>query len=217
MFDGLVRRERKTQSSIMELNTQTESKILVAAEKVFYRMGKAGTSMQDIADEAGITRTSLNYYFRSKDMLFESVFRTAMEKFVPNIVGMMKSDLPFEEYLPDMVNMIIDTMIENPQIPIFVLQELSSNPSRMPAVMMELGINSETAIKKFKENPNFSKLSIDPRQIIVNIISLCIFPFAARPVVQTIMYDNKEEEYLAAMKERKVIIPMMIEKLLNMS
>ena len=76
----------------MELNTQTEQKILEAAEKVFYRNGKAGTSMQDIADEAGITRTSLNYYFRSKDKLFESVFRNAMGKFVPNIVAMLNAD-----------------------------------------------------------------------------------------------------------------------------
>lgn len=201
----------------MELNTQTENKILEAAEKVFYRKGKAGTSMQDIADEANITRTSLNYYFRSKDKLFESVFRNAMGKFVPNIVGMMNADHSFEEYLPKMVNKIIDTMIENPQIPIFVLQEISSNPSRMSEVMMDLGIKTESTIKKFKEDPKLRILPIDPRQIILNIISLCIFPFAARPVVQTVIFDNNEEEFIAAMNERKVIIPMMMKKLLNMS
>ena len=199
----------------MELNTQTEQKILEAAEKVFYRKGKAGTSMQDIADEAEITRTSLNYYFRSKDKLFESVFRNAMGKFVPNIAAMLNADTSFKEYIPNMIRIIIDTMIENPQIPGFVLQELSSNPTRMPQVMMDLGINPEVALKKFEKDEHLKHLPIDPRQLIINVLSLCIFPFAARPVVQSIMYDGNEEEFIAAMQQRKIIIPMMMEKLLN--
>ena len=199
----------------MELNTQTEQKILEAAEKVFYWKGKAGTSMQDIADEAGITRTSLNYYFRSKDKLFESVFRKAMGTFVPNIVAMLNADIPFREYLPNMIHTIIDTMIENPQIPSFVLQELSSNPTRMPQVMMDLGINPEVALKKFEKDETLRHLPIDPRQIIVNVLSLCIFPFVARTMVETIMYKGNEEEFIAAMHQRKLLIPMMMEKLLN--
>ena len=55
----------------MVLNTETELKIVASAEKLFYQKGKAGTSMQDIADDAGINRTLLNYYFRSKHQLFE--------------------------------------------------------------------------------------------------------------------------------------------------
>jgi TetR/AcrR family transcriptional regulator len=201
----------------MELNTHTENKILEAAEKVFQLKGKAGTSMQDIADEAGITRTSLNYYFRSKDILFESVFKKAMGKFVPNIVEMMTATDNFKEYLPKMVNTIIDTMIENPQIPIFVLQELSSNPTRMPEVMIELGIDPNLLLKKFNMDQEMNHPSMDPRQIIMNVLSLCIFPFAARAMVQTVLFDGNEEEFIAAMKQRKILIPMMIEKLLNMS
>ncbi len=201
----------------MELNTQTEQKILEAAEKVFYRKGKAGTSMQDIADEAGITRTSLNYYFRSKDKLFESVFRNAMEKFVPNIVAMLNSDISFKEYMPNMISIIIDTMIENPQIPIFVLQELSSNPTRMPEIMIDLGINSEVALEKLKKDENLKYLPIDPRQIIINVLSLCIFPFAARSMVQTILYNGNEEEFIAAMHQRKILIPMIMEQLFKIS
>lgn len=200
----------------MELNTQTENKILEAAEKVFYRKGKAGTSMQDIADEAGITRTSLNYYFRSKDKLFENVFKTAMGRFVPTIAELLKTDMPFKDYIPAMTNTIIDTMIEYPQIPSFVLQEFTSNPSRMPQIMMELGIMPELALKKFRNDELLNKLPLDPRQIILNILSLCIFPFAARPVVQTLLYEGDEEEFVAAMHQRKVIIPMMLDKLINM-
>ncbi len=123
----------------MELQTETELKIVVSAEKLFYQKGKAGTSMQDIADDAGINRTLLNYYFRSKDILFEAVFRKALGSFVPGLAAMFKSDMDFEKLVPKLIHTIIDTMIANPQIPIFVLQELSSNPERMPQVIKEYG------------------------------------------------------------------------------
>ena len=112
----------------MVLHTETEEKIISSAEKMFYQKGKAGTSMQDIADDAGINRTLLNYYFRSKDQLFEAVFRKAMGSFVPRLAAILNTDISFEDYVPVMVETIIDAMLENPQIPIFVLQELSSNP-----------------------------------------------------------------------------------------
>ena len=121
----------------MALNTETEVKIVASAEKLFYQKGKAGTSMQDIADDAGINRTLLNYYFRSKDQLFEAVFRKAMANIVPSLVSMLHSDISFEDYVPKMIHTVIDGMIENPQIPIFVLQELSSNPERMPLIIKE--------------------------------------------------------------------------------
>ncbi|MCK4993113.1 MAG: TetR/AcrR family transcriptional regulator, partial [Bacteroidales bacterium] len=131
----------------MALQTETEEKIIASAEKLFYQKGKAGTSMQDIADDAGINRTLLNYYFRSKDQLFEAVFRKAMGAFVPEIAAMMSTDMSFEEYVPAMVEKIIDTMLENPQIPIFVLQELSSNPERMPQIIKEMGIDPAKAME----------------------------------------------------------------------
>ena len=101
----------------MTLNTETEQKIISSAEKLFYQKGKAGTSMQDIADDAGINRTLLNYYFRSKDQLFEAVFRNAMSSFVPNLANMLNSDMSFKDYVPQLIETVIDAMLENPQIP----------------------------------------------------------------------------------------------------
>ena len=199
----------------MTLNTETEQKIVASAEKLFYRKGKAGTSMQDIADDAGINRTLLNYYFRSKDKLFEAVFRNAMATFVPNLAAMLHSEMSFENYVPRMIETVIDAMLENPQIPIFVLQELSSNPERMPQIIKEMGIDSTVAVKKM-EGEHWKELGNqpDPRQFILNLLSLCIFPFAARPVVTEILYNGDKDAYIAAMKQRKKILPLMFRKLM---
>ncbi len=192
----------------MELQTDTELKIVASAEKLFYQKGKAGTSMQDIANDAGINRTLLNYYFRTKDQLFEAVFRKAMASFVPNLAAMFASDIDFQKLVPKLIHTIIDTMIANPQIPIFVLQELSSNPERMPQVIKEMGIDPELVIKKVEGQPHFM-------QLIINLISLCIFPFAARPVVTGLFFNGDKDAFVEAMHQRKEILPKMFLNLMS--
>jgi TetR/AcrR family transcriptional regulator len=200
----------------MALQTETEEKIIASAERLFYQKGKAGCSMQDIADDAGINRTLLNYYFRSKDQLFEAVFRKALGTFVPSLASMMRSDIPIREYVPAMAEKVIDTMIENPQIPIFVLQELSSNPDRMPQIIREMGINPALAMKKMAAEGNLpAGQGTDPRQFIINLISLCIFPFAARPVITDILFEGDNEAFLKAMQERKALVPAMVNLFMN--
>ena len=171
--------------------------------------------MQDIADDAGINRTLLNYYYRSKDQLFEAVFRQALGSFVPSLAAMLNSDTSFEDYVPVLIETVIDTMIENPQIPIFVLQELSSNPERMPQIIKEMGIDPAIAMKKMAAEGQIpGSLGMDPRQVILNLLSLCIFPFAARPVVTEILYNGDNEAYISAMKERKKLIPLIVKQIM---
>lgn len=197
----------------MVLQTETEEKIIASAERLFYQKGKAGTSMQDIADDAGINRTLLNYYFRSKDQLFEAVFRKALGEFVPELAALMRTDIPFQDYIPAVVEKIIDTLLANPQIPIFVLQELSSNPERMPQIIKEMGIDPTRAVNKMKNEQSIETVNhIDPKQTILNLLSLCIFPFAARPVVTEILFNGDNDAYIAAMKQRKQMLPQMVEK-----
>jgi TetR/AcrR family transcriptional regulator len=200
----------------MVLSTETEQKIVSSAERLFYQKGKAGTSMQDIANDAGINRTLLNYYFRSKDQLFEAVFRKAMEHFVPGLARMLQSEMPFGEYIPHMIETIIDTMLEHPQIPIFVLQELSSSPYRMPQIIKEMGIDPEIGIRKMEgEWDAASGYRPDPKQMMINLLSLCIFPFAARPVITEVLYNGDQDAYTAAMRERKKYLPEMFGKIMN--
>ena len=197
----------------MTLSTETEEKIISSAEKLFYQKGKAGTSMQDIADDAGINRTLLNYYFRSKDQLFEAVFRNALASFVPNLAEMLHSDITFKDYVPRLIETIVDAMLENPQIPIFVLQELSSNPDRMPQIIKEMGLDPKVAVSKL-ESEQLKEFGdhMDPKQVILNLLSLCIFPFAARPVVTEILFNGDNDAYISAMKQRKQMLPALVEK-----
>lgn len=196
----------------MTLPTETEQRIIASAEKLFYQKGKAGCSMQHIADDAGINRTLLNYYFRTKDQLFEAVFRNALSRFIPGLASLLNSGISFREFVPRLITTIIDTMLEHPQIPIFVLQELSSNPDRMPQIMKEMGMDPDVVRRKLEEEPqNREGMHADPRQVILNLMSLCIFPFAAKPIITEILFKGDNEAYIAAMNQRKELLPKLAE------
>jgi hypothetical protein len=144
------------------------------------------------------------------------VFRKALEGFVPEVAALLNTEISFYEAVPAIVEKIIDTMLENPQIPIFVLQELSSNPERLPQIIKEMGIDPTRAMAKMRSGGVVSPIpGMNSRQIILNLMSLCIFPFAAKPVVLDILYNGDNEAYIDAMEERKIILPRIIKQLLR--
>ena len=59
-----------------EKDITTETTILNAAKTIFQQKGMDGARMQEIADEAGINKALLHYYYRSKQLLFEAVFKS---------------------------------------------------------------------------------------------------------------------------------------------
>ncbi len=65
--------------------SDTEEQILKAARKLFENKGFNGARMQEIADEAGINKSLLHYYFRSKEGLFDQIFLEAFKDFWPSI------------------------------------------------------------------------------------------------------------------------------------
>ena len=166
-----------------EKDGNTEQKILEAARIVFIRKGKDGARMQEIADEAGINKAMLHYYFRNKEKLFDEVFKDAMSGFIPKATKILSSEAPFEEKIKTFVSRYIDLIFENPYVPGFIINELNRDPRRlisMMEVMADFAQNQGIIIfqKMLNEEVKKGKLRpIDPRHLIVNLIGLCIFPF----------------------------------------
>jgi AcrR family transcriptional regulator len=193
-----------TAQEIESLSKETEDKILDSATKIFVLKGRAGASMQDIAQEAGINRTLLNYYFRSKDKLFEQVFNRIFSKFWPAIDGFMKDDLPIVNRIERFIDFYFTILIENPFIPVFIMQEVSVNPLSMKNAMLKGGFNPADIIKIFENEINKGNLpQIDGREIVVNLISLIVFPFAARRLIEEIIFMGDSLAYSEFLNQRK--------------
>jgi len=192
-----------------ELNT--EQTILKAAKKIFIQKGMDGARMQEIADEAGINKALLHYYFRSKDKLFEAIFTEAILKLVPNIMEMMKSDLPLFTKIEIFTGNYIDAFTENPFVPGFIMHELSRDPSKIVNMVKNAGINPQPFFDQVKREADAGNIiAVDPYHLIVNMLSMCIFPFVATPILMNVLFKNNAESYSQFIAQRKKEVPEFI-------
>lgn len=192
----------------MNTDKQTEQIILKAARDLFTRKGFAAVRMQDIADEAGINRTLLHYYFRTKEKLFEKIFTEAIEQVFPNVQEILNSDEPLFVKIEQLISQYIDFAMAHPYLPSFVIHELNQNPDKIPALLgnmkqkPELGkflMGIQAMTQKGEIRP------IQPLHLVINIISLCLFPFIAKPMMYGIL-GITDPVYAAFIAERKKVV-----------
>jgi TetR/AcrR family transcriptional regulator len=193
-------------------NIGAEERILAAARSVFTTKGMAGARMQDIADEAGINKALLHYYFRDKDKLFETIFMSEAQKFFPKINAIFQSDDPLFEKIERFVNEYIDEMQENPYLPWFVINEINRDPDRF--MQNVLGNDHRPKPAKFleqieKEIKKGTIKRISPVHLLMNLLSMTIFPFVARPMI-TRNLRMSELLFRQTMEQRKKEIPKFI-------
>jgi AcrR family transcriptional regulator len=185
-------------------DTTTENSILEAAKSVFQRKGMAGARMQEIADKAGINKALLHYYFRSKQLLFNMVFKQAFKMMSKKIAVILNVEEDLEVKINKFTYEYISFVIKHPYLPSFVLQELNGNPNFLQKMSDSEAIPSFSAFKNQVESLiKQNKIrAIDPNQLIINIMALSVFPFVGKPLLKTFTNLN-EEDYQLLLEERK--------------
>ncbi|MFH1001181.1 MAG: TetR/AcrR family transcriptional regulator [Bacteroidota bacterium] len=182
----------------------TEEKIIKAAEKVFIEKGLAGARMQEIADTAGINKSLLHYYYRSKEKLFMMVFQLAFKTFAPNIFRAFEGSDDLFTKIERFISAYLSIIERNPHIPGFVISELSNNPQRLIDSLSHLKIDFNPIIETIeKEIEKKTIKPIEPTDLIINILALCVFPIVAKPLVKTIIFKGSEEDYRKMLDRRK--------------
>ncbi|HET9824983.1 MAG TPA: TetR/AcrR family transcriptional regulator [Chitinophagaceae bacterium] len=197
---------------VKKKDQSTEEKIVAAARKVFVLKGLAGARMQDIADEAGINKALLHYYFRSKEKLFEMVFMEAAQKLFPKINFIFESNMPLFEKIEHFADEYISVMVENPYLPSFVLNEMNRDPDSFFKMLNDkFGFPDPSLFLKQieKEIKKGTIKRIDPVQLLMNMLSLCIFPFMARPIFR-LRLGLDESQFRGFMERRKKEVPRFI-------
>ena len=198
------------------LDADTETRILDAAHAVFMRRGTAGARMTEIAREAGVNHALVHYYFRSKQRLAEAVFRRAIAQFFPAMIGVLASDAPLEEKVRLVATAQIDMLQKNRYLPGYLLAELNHYPERAEQLLSTMSGTTPANLRarlfgtlgKQLEDAARSGLlrEIRPQEFVLNLVSMIVYPFAARPLVMAIM-GMDDATFTAAMEERKKEIP----------
>ena len=186
-------------------NTEnTETEILIAAKEIFQQKGMAGARMQEIADKAKINKALLHYYYRSKQLLFEAVFKSAFSLLAPQLNKVLNDDSDLFEKIRKFTENYVSFVIKHPYLPNFVVQELNKNPEFVQKLRSEKNFPS---IEKFKLqvsdaiNQGIIK-PIEAEQLFINIISLNIFPFIGEPLLMALVNVDKES-YNKILENRK--------------
>jgi AcrR family transcriptional regulator len=192
-----AKRPGKPRKPAARRDGDTERRILDAAHAVFVHRGTAGARMQEIAAEAGVNQALLHYYFRSKEQLAQAAFARAASQFLPAIVDVMASGAELEEKVARVVALELDQLIRVPYLPGYIIGEVTHRPdrARQLIVAMMAGESADEIRPRL-----FGTLTaqidarvaagtmrpIAPHTFMVNLMSLCIFPFAARPMLMAI-------------------------------
>jgi len=188
-------------------DSNTEGKILSAAENIFQSKGMDGARMQEIADEAGINKAMLHYYYRSKQLLFEAVFNKAFSLLAPQLDAILNDHSSIEDKIKNFTSNYISFISKHPYLPNFILQELNRNQEFAKKLQ-----NNERfpSIDKFKNQVaiEVEKGILKPikgEQLFINIMGLCLFPFVATPLIKVFLKIS-DKEYKQLIQDRKTEI-----------
>ncbi len=183
----------------------TEQRIFDAAHEVFTQKGMDGAKMQDIAEKAGINKALLHYYYRTKEKLYEAVAKVVINRAVPALRQVLESELPLQQKLYGFIDTYIGLIRLNPFIPLFIISEVNKHPQHFFDKILPADLpQPQNFIKQVEEAIQQGKIrEINPRHLIINVVSLCVFPFIARPIARIVlgMSATNMEQFLDERKE----------------
>ncbi len=185
-------------------NTGTEQLIKETAKKIFLVEGKIHATTEDIAKEAGVPRTSVHYYFRSRDLLFKNVFNEVMLDLTNRLDHVVESNLPFREKIENFIDICLTQSFTYPYMETFMVTEIINQ--KFELVDKESPVKIKTFLKEIKEEMSKGTIQeMNPMHFILNLFSLMTYPSIAAPLCKK-LFITDDASYLKLLKERKQII-----------
>lgn len=191
------------------MKKDVDKKIIDAARELFYEKGFTGTTVRDIAAKAEVNLALLHYYFKTKDKIFEIVFKEAFSLLFSQLNKALSADVDLFEKIKLIISSYISTGAKYPQLASFITHELSVNPDFAWGIISSYegkqDINNNY-ILFFKEIERLGAEGIikevDPKVLFVDIVSLSLFPFVANEFLLNFLYSQKKMEFNRMIKHR---------------
>ena len=196
---------------------EIEYKILETANTVFLKYGVDNSTMGQIAEEAGISRTSLNYYFRSKKDLLQKVIINLENKIFPTLFQLINDDrMPLIDKIELFVDEYIDLIIKYPMVPTFMASELLREPNWIFEFIRQNNLDFEKLSLQIDQETAQGKLiPFKFENLFVNVISLCAFPMVAKPLLMEFFFNNNEKELTQFNYSRKIEVKRILRRWLT--
>lgn len=179
-----------------------KAEILEAALREFSLHGKQGARMQTIADDAGVNKALLHYYFSSKENLYHEVLQRTLDRALFNVGSSFDEQLSPKQQIENLISSYFRFFCETPELPRLMMWEVTANPEIMTQMfsatiqkseyplpeMLEQVLTQGVKQKMFRE--------VDPKQFIVSLLGTIAFYFIAKPVIIHVLSIDNEVKFL---------------------
>lgn len=185
-------------------NLNKEEHIKATAKEIFFFKGHIHATTQEIADEAGVNRSLINYYFRSRDLLFEIVYNEAVETMRNQLDTVIYSKAPFLEKLKSLIQVYMDEIAKYPYKESFLITEICSKNFLLKQKKKSGSLIAFVEeVKKEMDKGTIKKT--DPLHFIINLFSLMAYPVIMAPLYRK-LFDLDKEKYEKLLSERKMLV-----------
>ncbi|MBX2907536.1 MAG: TetR/AcrR family transcriptional regulator [Taibaiella sp.] len=200
-----------------ESKESTEAKIKEAARRVFTEKGYAATRTRDIAEASGYNLALINYYFRSKEKLFDLIMLEELQLFIHSIAQIADNrETSLIEKVELLASHYIEMLIANPGLPLFIMNEINRDPGKFVA---KLGVDKRKSPPHIVIQWQAYTGDTNPANamhLFINLISMTVFPFIAAPLLRN-RTGMSTTQFFALMEERKKLIPMWVKQMIEES
>lgn len=188
--------------------SEQKKKILRAALNEFSGNGLAGARLQNIAEEVGVTKAMIHYYYDSKENLYREVFTEAYQTVAGGLFKNLESDDPLFVKIEDFVALAIERFHSEPALVDFITNALNKYPERLVPLMKELNEYVPDVFEKQLKDAasRYEIATVDSRQVVLNMLSLCMFPYDARIFMSEVLNMKNEKAYRNLLEQRKGIV-----------
>ncbi len=191
--------------------SSTEEKIKEAARKLFVEKGFGSATTRDIAECADTNIALVNYYFRSKEKLFQEVFQESFAHTFFPVARILNDDLPLEVKIYKFVDHMTDLLKQDPMMPLFVLSEMRSGQSKMCEIILEADTDKTNRFQEQldREAAKGNIQKVDALQVETSLMSMVLFPFLSMTILK-MKHQMDDAAFNQFVDARKKIIPEII-------
>ena len=195
-------------------DSQTEQQIKDAARKLFFTEGRFNATTQEIADAAGVNRTLVNYYFRSRDLLFDQILREARATMDMRLEMAMSTETSFRKKIEHFIDIFMEQAFTYPYLDTYMVTRINEDVEKQNEIITDL--KKTERLKNFLRDidAEIKKGTIEkmePVQFLISLISLLSHPVVIQPLFKK-LFQYSDRQYKQMLLARKEIILKMLFK-----
>ena len=185
-----------------------QDEILAAAQQEFINEGFSGARLQGIADNIGVTKAMIHYYFDTKDNLFAEVYRDASQKLISGLMDTLEESTPLFQKIEEFIDQAINRFNEHDELVGFVVNELDRHPEKTTDIFRAARAYDSSIFDEQLEEAasNYEIAPAQSNQVVANMLSLCLFPFIGKSFLKEILGSQGEDTYEQFLKQRREVI-----------